>query len=100
MVMLAFIGDAETDHYVVQKSRFRQCFPNGREIVPRMKNQLVFTGPEFVFRQQGLIAAPIIVGRRAVEMVAAIINTVQLDPDACGGTPVGGIQYMRGKKSH
>ena len=100
MVMLAFIGDAETDHNLVQEFRFRQCFPDGREIVPRMKDQLVITGPELIFRQQGLIAAPIIVGRRAAEMVAAIVDTVQVDPYTSGGTPVGGIQYMRGKKSH
>jgi hypothetical protein len=65
-----------------------------------MKDQLVFTGPELIFRQQGLIAAPIIVGRRAVHMVAAIVDTVQVDPDTGGGTAVGGIQYMCGKKSH
>jgi hypothetical protein len=33
-------------------------------------------------------------------MVAAIVDTVQVDPYTGGGTPVGGIQYMRGKKSH
>ena len=100
MVMLAFIGDAETDHYLVQEFWLRQCFPTGREIVPHMKDQLVITGPELFFRQQGLITAPIIVGRRAAQMVAAIVDTVQVDPYTGGGTPVGGIQYMRGKKSH
>ena len=100
MVVLAFIGDAETDHYPVQKFRFRQWFPDSREIIPRMKDQLVFAGTEFIFRQQGLIATPILVGRRAAELVAAIVNTVQVDPHSSGGTPVGGIQYMRSKKSH
>ena len=100
MVVLTFISDAEADHYLVKKFRFRQCFPAGREIVPRMKDQLVFTGTELVFRQQGLIAAPIVVGRRATQMVAAVVDTVQVDPYTRGRTPVGGIQYMRGKKSH
>ncbi len=100
MVMLAFIGDAEANHYLVQKFRFRQYFPKGRKIVPSMKDQLVFTGTELVFRQQGLITAPIIVGRRAAEMVAAIVDTVQVDPYTSGGMPVGSIQYMCGKKSH
>ena len=98
--MLAFISHAETDHHLVEEFRLRQCFPEGREIVPCMKDQLVFTGTELVFRQQGLIATPILVGGRAAEMMAAVVDTVQVNPYTGGRTPVGGIQYMRGKKSH
>jgi len=100
MVVLAFIGDAEPDHYLVQEFRFGQYFPNGRKIVPRVKDQLVFTGPKLIFRQQGLITAPVIVGHRAAKMVVTVVDPVQLDPDTGGRAPVSGIQYMRGKKSH
>jgi len=100
MVVLAFIGDAETDHYLVQKFRFLQCFPDGRKIVPCMKDQLVFTGTELVYRQQRIITTSIIIGCRAAQMVAALVDTVQVDPYTSGRTPVGGIQNMRSKKSH
>jgi len=100
MVVLVFISDAESDHYLVQKFRFRQSLHDGREIVPHLKHQLVFTGPELIFRQQGLIAAPIVIGRRATEMVAAVVDTVQINPYTNSRSPVSGIQYMRGKKSH
>ena len=100
MVMLAFIGNAETDRHLVQEFRFRHCFPEGCEIVSRVKDQFVLTGAELVFRQQGLIATPILVGRCAAEMMEAVVDTVQINPHTGGRTPVGGIQYMRGKKSH
>lgn len=100
MVMLTFIGNTKTNHNLVQEFGLRQTYSGGRVIVPGTKNQLIFTDTEFIFRQQRLGAAAIAIGRRAADESTATVETVQLDQHTCGRAPVGGIEYMCGKKSH
>ncbi len=62
MIVLAYLGDAEADRYLIEKRRVRQLDTARAEIRADMEDELVQARPERLAREKRTIAPAVIIG--------------------------------------
>ena len=101
VVVLRRVGDAESEGDAVEEARGGELDAARRVIVAGVEDQFVVAGLQGGGLQQGLAAAAVVVGCRALEQRAVVgADCVQLDRDAGAGAAVGSVEYVGGQFCH
>jgi len=105
MIVPGGVGDAEADHDLIKEGRVRQRYALAGEIAARMEDELIDSGKKGSAFQQGVIAAPIGIGRQGQERATRNsdprwVEPVQLDADTLRRPASGGIEDMCRQPSH
>ena len=101
MIIFSWIGNPETQPYLIDKARFGQLHAHGGKIVAGMKDQLVYTLLQFSALQQWLVAPAITIGERLPQQVPTfIVDAIQRYLYALRRNTLHGVQHMSRKLAH
>jgi hypothetical protein len=101
VILTRWLGNADAYDDVAEKWRVRQCDAKPREVLARMKGELVDTNLETVAGEQRTVRPTIGVGHRRREQPSSSdYEEVQFDADARRGCPARGVEHMSGQARH
>lgn len=96
-VVVRIFAHAEADRYLVKKKRLFGGLSSGPKIVAGEKDQLVASGLEFVFRENGSVGTTIRIRDHLSNLgVARTRNKVEHNLEPFGGFSKRGIENMGG----
>ena len=100
MIVLVCIGNAESNHYFIKKSKLTLINAFGPEILSCVIDQFVFSDNKRLSLKQGLINAPIVICYGAFHAISSIVETIKIDSDITSRTSEYQIQYVSRQFSH
>jgi hypothetical protein len=82
---VAVFSEGHANHDIIEERRIREFMSGICKIFTDGEFELVGAGPEFFVVEQRALGATIVVGYGRSQKIAAVVESVQADPDAILG---------------